>query len=86
MGKATITERLDKHDREIAAIRKLLLSGMKMLNNLAAAQHDLAAAQRDLAAAQRETDRQLRETNKQLRAFIQSLRRGGNGHSKRRVL
>ena len=72
MGKATITERLDKHDREIAAIRKLLLNGMKMLNNL--------------ATAQRETDRQLRETNKQLRAFIQSLRRGGNGHSKRSVL
>ena len=71
MGKAT-TERLDKHDREIAAIRKLLLNGMKMLN--------------DLAAAQRETDRQLRETNKQLRAFIQSLQRVGNGHSKRSIL
>lgn len=34
-----------KHDREIAAIRKLIFTGMKMLNAL--------------TASQRETDRQL---------------------------
>jgi hypothetical protein len=28
----TIKERVDRHDREIAAIRKLILQGMKMLN------------------------------------------------------
>lgn len=46
MGQVSKTEdRLSKHDREIAAIRKLVLQGMKMLvrnqtqiNNLTAAQ------------------------------------------------
>ncbi len=28
---ATLKERVDKHDREIAAIRKLVQTGMKML-------------------------------------------------------
>jgi len=81
---ATFKERIDRHDREIATIRKLILSGMKML-----AKHDqnflrieeeiraLAAEQRALAASQRETDRQLQ-------GLIRSLR-GGNGHEKRRV-
>jgi hypothetical protein len=54
-----------EHDREIAAIRKLILTGMRILNQL--------------AVEQRETDRQQRETA-QLDAFIRSLRRGTNGH------
>lgn len=41
----TAQEHLTRHDREIAAIRKLVLTGTKMLNNL--------------AQSQRETDRQL---------------------------
>jgi len=41
----TTKEHFSKHVREIASIRKLVLTGMKMLNNL--------------AASQRETDRQL---------------------------
>lgn len=41
----TAKEHLTRHDREIAAIRKLVWTGMKMLNNL--------------AQSQRETDRQL---------------------------
>jgi hypothetical protein len=28
----TLKQRIDLHDREIAAIRKLILTGMKMLN------------------------------------------------------
>ena len=31
---ATLKERVDTHDREIAAIRKLVLTGMKMLTRL----------------------------------------------------
>jgi hypothetical protein len=58
----TVKDRLDKHDREIAAIRKLILTGMKMINQLTASQ---------------------KETDRQLQAFIQSMRRGGNGHTKR---
>jgi hypothetical protein len=41
----TTKEHLAKHDREIAAIRKLLFTGTKMLNSL--------------TESQRETDRQL---------------------------
>lgn len=64
---ATLKERVDKHDREIAAIRKLMHTGMKMLVKL-------EEEVRELAASQRETDRQLQ-------AFIRSLRRGSNGHA-----
>ena len=64
---ATVKERVDKHEREIAAIRKLIHTGMKMLVKV---QEEL----RELTASQRETDRQLQ-------AFIRSLRRGSNGHT-----
>jgi Xaa-Pro aminopeptidase len=64
---ATLKARVDKHDREIAAIRKLIHTGMKMLVKL-------EEEVRELAASQRETDRQLQ-------AFIRSLRRGSNGHT-----
>ena len=40
-----IMEHFSKHDREIAAIRKLIFTGMKMINAL--------------TVSQRETDRQL---------------------------
>jgi len=67
---ATLKERVDEHDREIAAIRKLLLTGMKMLVRL-------EQSQKRLEAAQKETDRMLKE-------LIRSLGRngGGNGHRK----
>jgi hypothetical protein len=58
--KPTTQERLSKHDREIAAIRKLVLIGMKMIAGL-------AASQRALTASQRKTDEQLRD-------FIRSRR------------
>jgi Xaa-Pro aminopeptidase len=64
---ATLKDRVDKHDREIAAIRKLIHTGMKMLVKL-------EEEVRELATSQRETDRQLQ-------AFIRSLRRGSNGHT-----
>jgi hypothetical protein len=69
--KPTTQERLTKHDREIAAIRKLILTGMKIIANL-------AASQRELQASQRETD-------KELKLLIRSLRGGTNGHAKRKV-
>lgn len=34
----TLKERVDEHDRQIVAIRKLILTGMKMINAIAAAQ------------------------------------------------
>jgi hypothetical protein len=76
--KPTTQERLTKHDREIAAIRKLVLTGMKMIVSL-------TASQRILTASQRKTDEQLRKTDGQLQDFIRSLQRGTNGHAKRKV-
>jgi hypothetical protein len=61
--------RVTQHDREIAAIRKLILQGMKMLVENRAEIKALAVAQR--------------VTEKNLDRFIRSLERGGsNGHSK----
>jgi hypothetical protein len=65
---ATFKERIDRHDREIAAIRKLVQIGMKMLVRN---EEDI----RKLTAAQKETDRQLKETDRQLNRFIRSLER-----------
>jgi hypothetical protein len=83
--KPTTQERLSRHDREIAAIRKLILTGMKMIANLAAGQRELQASQRELQASQRKTDEQLRKTDGQLQDFIRSLRQATNGHAKRKV-
>ena len=64
--------RVTQHDREIAAIRKLVLQGMKMLVENRAEIKALAVAQR--------------VTEKNLDRFIRSLERGGsNGHSKAKV-
>lgn len=73
--------RVSRHDREIAAIRKLIVTGMKMLVKsdrnllrLEGAQIAMRDDMRELAAAQRETDRQLK-------GLIRALERGRNGHS-----
>ena len=59
--------RATEHDRQIAAIRKLILAGMKMLS-------ETQTQMKALAASQRETDRMLQ-------GLIRSLERGGhNGH------
>ena len=68
---ASLKERVDEHDREIAAIRKLLLAGMKMLVRL-------ELSQKRLEAAQKETDRMLKE-------LIRSLGRNGGGNGHRRT-
>ena len=71
-------ERIDRHDREIAAIRKLIHAGMKMIvkhdeNFLRLEEEQLAFRKemRELRAAQRETER-----------LIQAFVRGGNGHKR----
>ena len=67
----TLKERADRHDRENAAIRKLILAGMKVMNCNAEQLHDLAAAQR--------------VTERSLQALMDTLRRGGNGHTGRGI-
>ena len=81
----TAKEHLTKHDREIAAIRKLLFTGMKMLNGVIESQRESKAELRELRASQRETDRRQRETDRQLQILVRSLQRGGNGHGKRPI-
>ena len=67
----TVTHRLDKHERQIASIRELVQEGMRLVVQ---SRKDI----RSLAAAQKRTDASLH-------ALIDSMRTGGNGHTKRRV-
>jgi thymidylate synthase ThyX len=69
---ATLKERVDKHDREIAAIRKLIHIGMKMQ-----VKNDQEI--RKLVESQKETDRLLKQ-------LLRSMERNnGNGHKTGRV-
>lgn len=61
-------QRLDKHDRQIAATRDLIREGKRLGLET---RKDIRA----LSAAQNRTDKTLRD-------FIASLRRGGNGNGK----
>jgi hypothetical protein len=74
----TVTERLDKHDKQIASIRDLVKEGIKMVLETRRLALETRRDLRELAAAQKRTD-------SSLRAFIDSMRGGGNGHTKRRV-
>jgi hypothetical protein len=67
----TVTQRPDKHDRQIAAIRELVQEGMRLVVK---SRKDI----RSLAAAQKRTDASLH-------ALIDTMRGGGNGHTRRRV-
>jgi carbamoylphosphate synthase large subunit len=64
----TIKEHLSKHDREIAAIRKLMVTGMRMLVRNEEQIGKLIAAQR--------------KTDESLKKLLDSLKTGHNGHSK----
>ena len=61
---ATTQEHLSRHDREIAAIRKLVLTGMKMIVSL--------------TASQRETDKQLQMLVRSLRGTNGHAKRNVN--------
>jgi len=74
----TVTERLDKHDKQIASIRDLVKEGIKMVLETRRLALETRRDLRELAAAQKRTD-------SSLRAFIDSMRGGGNGHTKRRL-
>jgi hypothetical protein len=68
----TNKERLERHDRQIAAIRNLVHEGMRLVVDT---RRDI----RTLAASQKKTDASLQ-------ALIGALRRGGgNGHTKAKV-
>jgi len=74
----TVKERLDKHDKQIAAIRDLVHEGMRLVVQTRKDFRQLSEMQRKLAAAQQRTE-------EKLQSFIDSLQRGGNGHGKRKL-
>jgi len=74
----TVTERLDRHDKQIASMRDLVKEGIKMVVETRRLALETRRDLRELAAAQKRTDASLR-------ALIDSLHGGGNGHTKRRV-
>ncbi len=67
----TTKDRLNKHDKQIAAIRNLVQRGMELVVQ---SRKDI----RSLTAAQKRTDASLK-------TLIDSMRGGGNGHSKVKV-
>ena len=74
----TVTERLDRHDKQIASIRDLVKEGIKMVVETRRLGVETRRDLRELAAAQKRTDASLH-------SLIDGLRGGGNGHTKRRV-
>ena len=71
----TFKERVDLHDREIAAIRKLMVTGMKML---------VRSEKRtdNLTANMAKHDATIERIEKNLDRLIRSLSNPRNGHSK----
>jgi hypothetical protein len=83
MPKLSVAQRLDghdqhlsKHDREIAAIRKLILAGGRHLVRA-------AALSEENQKATREFRKDLERLEKKIEALTDSLLQGRNGHSKR---
>jgi hypothetical protein len=65
----TTKERLDKHDRQIAAIRILIQEGMRLVVET---RKDL----RTVVALQKRTEEAQKRTEEKLEALIDTLRRG----------
>jgi septal ring factor EnvC (AmiA/AmiB activator) len=79
MAKQTLEARVSQHDREIAAIRKLILAGMKLIVENQKDVKEARAEMKELRAMQKKTEATLDR-------FIRSMERGsGNGHTKRDV-
>ena len=72
-------ERLDRHDRQIKAIRDLLNEGIQLSVQWRKETLLFSKEMRELAAIQKRTELKLE-------AFLESMRRiGGNGHAKRKL-
>jgi hypothetical protein len=81
----TVTQRLDHHDKQIAALRDLVKEGIKMVVEIRHLTLETRKDLRKLAAMQLATAEAHKRTDESLHALIVSLRGGGNGHTKRRV-
>jgi hypothetical protein len=72
--RAEIEAKLSEHDRANRGIQTLIRTGMRLILKVEQTQLKTDEQLSTLQQAQQKTD-------EQLRAFIESLRRGGNGHS-----
>ena len=72
-----------KARREMDAIRTLIRAGMKMIVKNEALVKEVTAAQKVTEAKLKELAAAQTVTEGKLQGFIDSLRRGGNGHSRR---
>ena len=71
-------ERLTLHDRQIKAMREILQEGIRLAVQWRKETLLFRKEVRELAAMQKVTEAKLQE-------FIASLKRGGDGHAKRRL-
>jgi hypothetical protein len=88
----TTKEHLSNHDKEIAEIWALLGKMAKGMLDFQAGMREFHEGMRELRASQKRTDASIRElraaqkqTDASLKAFIDSMRRGGNGNGKRKM-
>jgi hypothetical protein len=78
VAKSKLEERVDRHDKQIAAIRGLVEQGMRMMV-------ETRKVLREVAINQKRTDAEVDRLAKSIKALIDSLRRGGgNGHAQRK--
>ena len=75
---ATAKDRLDQHDRQIAAIRALVKQGIQMVVETRRIALETRKDLREIAAIQKRTDQKLE-------MLIDTMRRGANGHAKRKI-
>ena len=76
--------RVVQQDKQIAAIQKLISTGMKMMNQNNAEIRVLIKSQRETDRRLRETEKLVRETSQTLQNLMRSMGRRdkANGHSK----
>jgi predicted nucleic acid-binding Zn-ribbon protein len=74
----SLKERVDRHDREIAAIRKLILTGMKMLvksdQNLLRLEGDMSTMRREHSAFRKEMREEHSAFRKEMRELAAAQR------------
>ena len=66
----TLKERVDRHDRQIAAIQDIIHQGMRLM----------LETRRDIA----ETRKEIRELVKAQKEVLATLKQGSNGHNNRK--
>jgi len=74
---------MDKFDKRLDGIAKLVQQGMRMLVKTNTQLAGLAQSHKELADAHKELANAQKATERSLKAFIDSLRTGRNGHTGR---